>query len=160
MPPNLNSPVLKGAKGTVPESGTTLRYTASEMLHWAKHSVASLLPVIKDPQLAFWRSWVQHFVNLELLMQYHFTDSNVKQLDHAMVYKHQMVLNLVPQYAGLFKAKHAFAQQYPIDFDRNGTPHHYWCMRFKAFNRIVKRMAVGSNYKNICLRILSIWSMK
>eukprot|EP00965_Chrysotila_dentata_P093954 3105035-Pleurochrysis_carterae.AAC.1 len=37
-PPQLHFSVLKGARGTVPESGTSLRYTASsETLHWAKH---------------------------------------------------------------------------------------------------------------------------
>eukprot|EP00965_Chrysotila_dentata_P138283 4573936-Pleurochrysis_carterae.AAC.1 len=33
-------------------------------------------------------------------------------------------------------------------------------MRFEAFNQVVKRIVQGSNYKNICMRVLSLWSMK
>eukprot|EP00965_Chrysotila_dentata_P210238 6185783-Pleurochrysis_carterae.AAC.1 len=63
------------------------------------------------------------------------------------------IYNSVPQYSGLvlglFKPKYAFAQQYQVDIDRNGVPRYNWFMRFKAFNQIVKKIAEGSNYKNI-----------
>eukprot|EP00965_Chrysotila_dentata_P004818 157923-Pleurochrysis_carterae.AAC.1 len=35
--PPIHASVFKGTRGTIPESGTRLRYTASQMLHWAKH---------------------------------------------------------------------------------------------------------------------------
>eukprot|EP00965_Chrysotila_dentata_P174431 5758161-Pleurochrysis_carterae.AAC.1 len=159
-PPPLHVSVLKkGATGSVPDKGQSLRYTASQMLHWAKHSLSFLRSVIKDPSRLFWRSWQQHVSYLEILMQYQFTWGDILALDRS-IYEHQCLFTSVPQYAGMFKPKHAFAQQYPIDIIRCVAMRLNWCMRFEAFNEIVKRIAKGSNYKNVPLRVLHLWSLK
>ena len=33
-------------------------------------------------------------------------------------------------------------------------------MTFEAFNQVIKRIAEGSNYKNVCKRCLEIWSLR
>eukprot|EP00965_Chrysotila_dentata_P076552 2527634-Pleurochrysis_carterae.AAC.1 len=89
------------------------------MLHWAKHSVAFLHTVVKVPARPFWKSWLQHVSYLEVALQYDFSKASIRTLDQA-VYQHQKIFNSTPQYAGLFKPKHIFAQQYPVDVIRNG----------------------------------------
>eukprot|EP00965_Chrysotila_dentata_P217463 6190010-Pleurochrysis_carterae.AAC.1 len=104
-PPPIRSSVLKGARGTVQESGNSLRYTVSEMLHWAEHSDAFLRPVVADP--------------MALLAAYEFSAASVAELERD-IYQHQKLFKNVPQYKGLMKPKHIFAQQYPVDVHRNG----------------------------------------
>eukprot|EP00965_Chrysotila_dentata_P069855 2307488-Pleurochrysis_carterae.AAC.1 len=66
--PPLHSSVAVGGIGNLPAKGGRLRYTASQMLHFAKHSLALLQPIIKDSSKPFWQSWRQHVQYLELLM--------------------------------------------------------------------------------------------
>lgn len=83
------------------------------------------------------------------------------------MYEHQQLFDQVPGYgtAGrekgqLKKPKHAFAQQYSVDIIRNGPMRYNWCMTFEMFNQVIKQIARGSNFKNLCYRILHFWSMK
>ena len=157
-PPPLHESVTKGAVGTIPSSDTTLRYTATQTLHFAKHSVALLAPVIKDTSRPFWRSWLAHVQYLEILMQLEFTPAQVNALD-AAVYQHQDLF--IKAYGTrLWKPKHAFAQMYALDILRSGPMRVRWCMRLEAFNQIIKQLSDGSNFKNICLRVLHLWSLK
>ena len=64
------------------------------------------------------------------------------------------------QYKGLKKPKHQFAQLYPVDIIRIGPMRLNWCMTFEAFNQIIKQMAQGANYKNVCKRCLETWSLR
>ena len=157
-PPPLHSSVQKGATGKVPSTDTVLRYTASETLHFAKHSVFLLRRIIKDSSRPFWQSWLAHVEYLELLMQLQITPAQVTALD-AAVYKHQELF--IKAYGTrLWKPKHAFAQMYALDILRSGPMRVRWCMRLEAFNQIIKRLADGSVFKNICLRVMHLWSLK
>jgi len=64
------------------------------------------------------------------------------------------------QYTDLKKPKHQWAQLYPIDIIRTGPIRINWCMTFEAFNQIIKNIAEGSNYKNVCKRCLETWSLR
>ena len=88
-PPDLHESVQQGAKGNVPTKGTRIRFSASQTLRWAKHSVAFLRPVIQDPDAPFWKCWCKHVEYLNVLMQYSFTISDLEKLDQ-LVYEHQV----------------------------------------------------------------------
>eukprot|EP00965_Chrysotila_dentata_P195018 6176733-Pleurochrysis_carterae.AAC.1 len=136
-PAPIHSSVLKGARGTVPESGSTLCYTASKRLHWAKHSAAFLQLVVKDPTQLFWRSWLPHLSFIEMLLQYEIGDKAIADLGRA-IYAQQKLFNAVSQYTHRFNLKYVFAQHYRLDVIRNfGSPRNHWCIRFQAFSQIV-----------------------
>ena len=59
----------------------------------------------------------------------------------------------VPEYKGLYKPKHHFAQHTPLDILRCGPPRGYWCFAFEAFNQKMKKYCKNSSFKDITRRV-------
>ena len=158
-PPELHVSIEKGAAGGRPSSDGKWRYSASQGLYFAKHSITFLNHLVKDPAARFWVCWVKHVEYVNILMQDEFSRDDVFMLDRK-IYEYQSAVDLVPEYQGCKKPKDAFSFLYAVNILRNGPPRTYWCMTFESFNQVCKRIVEASNYKTVCKRVLEVWSLR
>ena len=56
-----------------------------------------------------------------------------------------------------WKPKHHFTQHIPIDILYLGPARGYWCFSYEGFNKVIKKITKGSNFKNICKRVADVW---
>ena len=56
-----------------------------------------------------------------------------------------------------WKPKHHFVQHLPVDMLRLGPARGYWCYSYEGYNKVIKQITKGSNFKNICKRVADIW---
>lgn len=84
---------------------------------------------------------------------------SIPYIDQLIRDHHELFLE-VPEYAGLWKPKHHFAQHLPTDILRFGPPRHYWCMGFEAYNQLIKNLANLSNFKNVLNSVVRFWIAK
>ena len=60
---------------------------------------------------------------------------------------------------GYQRPKHHFLSHIALDIWRFGPPRGYWCFGFESFNKIIKRGAKRSNFKNETVSCMRYWSM-
>lgn len=65
----------------------------------------------------------------------------------------------IPEYEGLSKPKHHFAQHVPVDILQHGPVRGYWAFAFEGFHQIIKKKAYGSTFVNVCKRVSQLWAM-
>ena len=85
--------------------------------------------------------------------------SDVALIDDLQL-EHSKLFDLVPEYHGLKRPKHHFLTHLPDHVYRYGPPRGFWCFGFEAFNRIIKRGARMSNWKNTTVSIMQYWSAR
>ena len=56
-----------------------------------------------------------------------------------------------------WKPKHHFVQHLPVDMVRLGPARGYWCYSYEGYNKVIKKITKGSNFKNICKRVADMW---
>jgi len=56
-----------------------------------------------------------------------------------------------------WKPKHHFSQHLPLDILRLGPARGYWCYSYEGYNKVIKKITKGSNFKNICKRVADVW---
>jgi len=96
---------------------------------------------------------VRYFKELNRL---NISRERVKVID-GLILEHQHLFLRVPEYRGLWKPKHHFAQHVAKDILRYGPPRHYWCMGFEAYNQLIKNLAGMSNFKSPLLSVARFW---
>ena len=52
---------------------------------------------------------------------------------------------------------HHFSQHLPLDMLRLGPARGYWCYSYEGYNKVIKKITKGSNFKNICKRVADVW---
>lgn len=77
-----------------------------------------------------------------------------------LIMEHQALFLSVPEYKGLWKPKHHFAQHVPVDIQRYGPPRHYWCMGFESYNQLIKNLAMMTNFKTPLVSVCNFWIAK
>jgi hypothetical protein len=159
--PPLQSKLKSGTAQGQPHTGKTVSMTGSQVMHFTMQSVALLEPLLSPEMLLHpaWKCWVKHTEMHSLALQHSFTSDDVTRLDD-LVLAHAKLFNLVPEYYGLKKPKHHFAQHLAPDVFQYGPPRGYWCFGFESFNQLIKRAACRSNFKNEVVSVMQYWSVK
>ena len=159
--PDLQLKLKAGTKNGQPKSGRTVSMTGSQVMHLTMQSVALLEPLLTEEMLTHpaWKCWVKHTEMFSLSLQHSFKADDIERLDD-MVLAHAELFNKVPEYAGLKKPKHHFAQHLGPDIFQYGPPRGYWCFGFEGFNQVIKRAACRSNFKNEVVSVMQYWSVK
>ena len=140
------------------------------MMTWASYSEALLEPLVFPAALSAsektqrqadprWQSWLAHVRYTQLAMQHSFNIDDVWRLDAAIL-EHQSLFCDAYDTDRFWRPKHHFAQHLSMDIFMWGPPRVRWCFPFEGFNQVVKHIAVGSNFKNVCFRVLHFWSMR
>jgi hypothetical protein len=161
-PPSIAESAVKTGKGGKPKNGISLKYSASQTIHYVIQSVSLLTAhpsLIKDPTHPVWLSWLAHVTWFSMAMCGSFTYDQVLELD-AAIYEHQTRYLAVPAYEGRYKPKHAMAARLPLDILNCGPLVKCWCMSEEGMNGDVKLMAEGGNFKDCYFRVCDIWSRK
>ena len=57
----------------------------------------------------------------------------------------------------LFKPKMHFASHAAVNILRSGPMREYWCYSYEGMHQRVKRIASGSNWRNVSKRIMRFW---
>jgi hypothetical protein len=159
--PPLHPKLIEGQAGDVPHTNKTIDMTGSQVMHFALHSVELLSPLLTDTMRHHpaWRCWLKHAEMFSVAVQHTHTLSDVARLD-GLVVEHSQLFDQVPEYAGLKKPKHHFAQHLAADLFQYGPGRGYWCFGFESFNRVIKHAARRSNMKNEAVSIMQYWSVK
>ena len=71
----------------------------------------------------------------------------------------------MPQYRSTptntyFKPKHHFCTHFPVDILNLGPPRGYWCFSFEGMHRVVKKIAISSNFKHVSFKVMHVWSVR
>ena len=56
-----------------------------------------------------------------------------------------------------WKPKHHMTSHIPVDILRLGPARGYWCYSYEGYNKVIKKITRGSNFKNICKRVADVW---
>ena len=98
-PPAVHASVASGTQDRNPKSDCHVRWSGSQMLHFAQHSVALLGPMLSREALRskVWQAWILHVRYLEILLRPAFTRQDVLDLDHA-IRAHQKLFGEITEY--------------------------------------------------------------
>ena len=184
--PSFPDKLKKGVAGGRPESKSTVRMTGSQCMHFSLHRCATPRPVpasmctptpcalfsmvcsfqILNPLLTdemrsnpAWLSWLKLVEIFTLVIQHELHVDDIETIDD-LVLEHSKLFDNVPEYNGLKRPKHHFLSHLALDIWRFGPPRGYWCFGFEAFNRVIKRGAQRSNWKNTTVSVLKYWSAR
>ena len=158
-PPHIHASVASGTRDSKPHADCHVRYSGSQILHFAQESVAVLAPLIKNKSEPAWQSWKAHMAYLAILLRTSFSQADVLELDQCIM-SHQRLFFAVPQYTDLPRPKHHFVTHFPNDILENGPPRYGWCFgcarphttRFcvvlRRESRINSRLCVYYAYRN------------
>jgi len=106
-----------------------------------------------------WASWLKLVELFTYTLQYELKVDDVKVIDNLQL-QHSALFDAVPEYNGLKRPKHHFCTHLADDIYRYGPPRGFWCFGFEGFNRIIKRGARMSNWKNTTVSIMQYWSAR
>ena len=106
-----------------------------------------------------WRSWLKLVELFALVVQHSLALTDIERIDD-LVLEHSALFDAVPEYAGLKRPKHHFAQHLALDAWRFGPPRGYWCFGFEGFNKVIKKGASLSNWKDETVSIMKYWSVR
>ena len=159
--PAFPSNLTEGVTGGRPASSRTVRMTGSQCMHFSLHSFNILNPLLTNKMRAdpAWRSWLKLVELFAYVVQHEIGCADIEVIDD-LVLEHSAAFDAVPQYNGLKRPKHHFLSHLASDIWRYGPPRGYWCFGFEAFNRLIKRGAMRSNWKNTTLSIMQYWSAR
>ena len=184
--PLFKDKLAKGIAGGVPDSSSTVNMTGSQCMHFSLHrcvcaiavapmicvltrlllfcpcrSVEILQPILTKAMMSHpaWASWVKLVELFTISVQTKLAVSDVALIDDLQL-EHSKLFDLVPEYHGLKRPKHHFLTHLPDHVYRYGPPRGFWCFGFEAFNRIIKRGARMSNWKNTTVSIMQYWSAR
>lgn len=184
-PPDVHPSVDEGQVGGLPKQNCHMNWTSGHMLHFLPQSNALFRPLVENGLQAVrdslplltparqakvemqledvvlaWDSWQQLANYCDTLFGFSFTRESVVQLERD-IHAHQTAFQKVKAYteASLWKPKQAFVQLIPLEILAYGPPRHWWCMRFEAMNQVIKRFAVGSNYRDVLCTCLRLWDL-
>ena len=73
---------------------------------------------------------------------------------------HSELFDKVPEYKGLKRPKHHFLSHLAIDVARFDPLRGVWTLGFEGFNKVIKKGAKHSNFKNETLSIMRYWVMR
>ena len=93
------------------------------------------------------------------MIQHELTQADIRRIDE-LQYEHSALFDKVSEYKGLKRPKHHFAVHLALDAWRYGPPREYWCFGFEAFNKVIKKGAQRSNWKNETVSTMNYWSMR
>ncbi len=159
--PPVHPGLSAGTRNGCPHSSTVMRMTGSQMHWFALHSIQLLTPLLTEEMRSHpaWRSWVALVELYSLLVQHEFSVSDVELIDELQL-AHSAAFDCVPEYSGLKRPKHHFAQHFPHDLWLYGPKRGCWCFGFEGFNRVIKAGAARSNWKCETLSIMQYWSIR
>ena len=106
-----------------------------------------------------WASWVKMVEIHNLSIMDELSLEQVNEMDK-LVLEHAALFDAVPEYNSLKRPKHHFLQHLAVDIWDYGPPRGYWCMGFEGFNKVIKRGAGRSGFKNAGLSIMEYWSVR
>ena len=131
--------------------------TSRPMLHVVFGSVVVLRKFIKDETEPIWAAWAAHVEYLPLMFSRSFQfPKDVLELDKKIL-EAQKKFDAVVEFTNLFKPKHHFVSHVVPNIIKMGPLPEYWCYSFEGFHQRIKRISRGSNWKNVCWRIVSYW---
>lgn len=139
-----------GTKHGAPKANKTLRWTASQVLHFVVASVELMgqLMTADQRENIIWQSWIAHVDYFMRLMQTRFTDEGLQHLESSIIHAHKL-FQKIPQFSLLWLPKHHFSLHFVEDIRRFGPLRFIWCMRFEAKNQEHKAAAKLSNFHNV-----------
>eukprot|EP00965_Chrysotila_dentata_P099772 3296982-Pleurochrysis_carterae.AAC.3 len=119
--------VTKGTKDNTSIQRATVNWTASQMMHFAMHTVHILEPsvLVEQRQHRAWLCFCLHMQYVELLLRDSFDKEKVALLDR-LIYAQQTLFLSIPRYSELWEPKNHYAQHFPVDILRFGPPVLYW----------------------------------
>ena len=126
--PDVHDGLKKGSKGGVPKAESVMRMTGSQMMHFTLHSPAILSPLLTEQMKVHpaWLCWLKLVELFALVVQHRLEVADIERIDD-LVLEHSALFDAVPEYAGLKRPKHHFAQHLALDAWRFGPPRGY-CM--------------------------------
>ena len=151
----------------MPCRDTKLRMSAAETQYFALCSVDLFSPYIdRTKDCRFWDSWVKQVEYVRIIVQPSIAVDDVVKMS-ALIKEHQELFAKVPQYMeksgdetkdkSHWKPKHHFTSHIPVDSLRLGPARGYWCYSYEGYNKVIKKITKGSNFKNICKRVADVW---
>ena len=179
--------ITKCQTGGMPCRDSKLRLSAAETQYFALCSVNLFGPYVdRTKECSFWDSWVKHIEYLRIMLQPTIKVSDLVNMS-ALIKEHQTLFAQVrglppltahrsllqsntlqvPEYQekdgdatkdkAHWKPKHHFSQHLPLDILRLGPARGYWCYSYEGYNKVIKKITKGSNFKNICKRVADVW---
>ena len=149
-PPAVNTEnMYHGTEAGTPHHDCSFPGTAHQVMEFALCSLHVFEPLIPEECRLHpaWISWKLHFEMLVLLLGSSFTPEQVMQLD-AVIYAWMCNFLSIAEYEHIWKPKFHWLSHFPQHIIEWGPPRLYWCMRFEAFNQLVKAIAMASNFKS------------
>lgn len=107
-----------------------------------------------------WVSWKALHSEFSAVFATSFSLNSTAAMER-LIYHHQSHLRAVRAYrdAETWKPKHNFAQLIPVDVRAFAVIFGFWCMRFEAMNKTMKRFATSGDYSDVCYRSLQMWDL-
>jgi hypothetical protein len=105
-----------------------------------------------------WLSWLKLVELFTVAIKHELSMADLKRMDELQL-EHSALFDQVIEYTGLKRPKHHFCAHLSLDAWRYGPPREYWCFGFESFNRLIKKGAKRSNWKNETVSTMNYWSM-
>jgi hypothetical protein len=127
----------------------------------AAHSFQILNPLLTDAMRRHpaWLCWLKLVELHSVVIQHKLKVSDIERIDD-LVLEHSQLFDRVPEYNGLKRPKHHFLTHLAMDIWRYGPPRGYWCFGFEGFNKVIKRGARSSNWKDPTMSVMRYWSCR
>ena len=127
----------------------------------SSRSAQILQPILTAQMMAHpaWASWLKLVELFAYTLQSELQVNDIKVIDTLQL-QHSSLFDAVSEYNGLKRPKHHFCTHLADDIYRYGPPRGFWCFGFEGFNRIIKRGARMSNWKNTTVSIMQYWSAR
>tara|TARA_B110000238_G_C16084418_1_gene420943 strand:- start:167 stop:1399 length:1233 start_codon:yes stop_codon:yes gene_type:complete len=156
----LHDYLKKGRTQGRPHRDSHLRMSSHEVHHWSLHSMQVIGPLLNDVQKSSpaWLSWCALVQLFTLAVQHDFQKEDLERLDD-LVLQHSRLFDEVPSYRGTKRPKHHMLTHLARDIWNFGPLRGWWAYGFEGFNRLIKKGAKASNYRNEAVTVCIYWSM-
>lgn len=126
--------------------------SASEMLALTVY-FGLLIGDLVPPTEQIWSFYILILQIIDILLQRHFSDHLIEYLQTLIREHHRLFQDLFNE---PLKPKYHFLLHYPHIIMNIGPPRFYWCIRYEAFHRLLKRTAYTVTCRRNLLVTLSI----
>ena len=114
---------------------------------------ATYIPDHREP---VWDAWVKHVEYFKMLGAEEFSEEDIVKVDQA-VYAAQEAFKKAFGGQKLVKPKSHFSSHAAVNILKSGPMREYWCYSYEGMHQRVKRIANGSNWRNVSKRIMRFW---